>query len=122
MFNDLEIRVLTCKKDVQIALTMIESLRKYDQFKNVPVYFHDDGTLDDISKNSLLSIENSFIISREYADGKILEFITEYENCKKYRFKNLKIFNNTKIKLFLTRIKKGVCKWCVIKARSFFIL
>ena len=55
MFNDLEIRVLTCKKDVQIALTMVESLRKYNEFTNVPIYFHSDGSLDYESKNILLS-------------------------------------------------------------------
>ena len=37
----------------------------------------------------------------------------EYKNCKKYRFENLKIFNNTKVKLFdfyfLSKSKNILC-------------
>ena len=100
MFNDLEIRILICKRDVEMGLNMIKSLRKYIQFKNIPIYFHDDGSLDDVSKHILLDIDNSFIIDRQYADDSIFQYISQFNNCKKYRFENNKLFNNTKIKLF----------------------
>jgi hypothetical protein len=100
MFNDLEIRILICKRDVQMGLNMIGSLRRYNQFKNIPIYFHDDGTLDDDSKHTLLNVGNSHIIDKTYADNTVLKFINEHKNSKKYRFEPIRIFNNTKMKLF----------------------
>ena len=100
MFTDLEIRVLTCKRDVGMTLNMVNSLRRYTPFKSIPIYFHNDGSLDDECKRILLSIENSYIIDRVIADDAISEFIKNYPNCKRYRFENVRIFNNTKMKLF----------------------
>jgi hypothetical protein len=113
MFSDLEIRILICKRDVEMGLNMIKSLRRYEIFKKIPIYFHDDGSLDDNCKNILLSIDNSYIIDKTYADTIILEFINEYKSCKKYRFENIRIFNNTKMKLFdfyfLSKSKNILC-------------
>lgn len=100
MFNDLEIRVLICKRDVEIGLNMIESLRRSNLFKNIPIYFHDDGSLDDNSKGILLGIGNSFIVDRGYADTKISEYLSKFKSCSRYRFEINKLFNNTKMKLF----------------------
>lgn len=100
MFNDLEIRILICKRDVEMVLNMINSLRRYNQFKSVPIYLHDDGSLDDVDKNKLLNIEHSFIVDREYANDIVSKFIAEYKSCYRYRFENVRIFNNTKMKLF----------------------
>ena len=100
MFSDLEIRILICKRDVEMGLNMIKSLRRYEIFKKIPIYFHDDGSLDNDCKNILLSINNSYIVDKTLADNIVLEFINEYKSCKKYRFENIRIFNNTKMKLF----------------------
>lgn len=113
MFTDLEIRVLTCKRDVEMTLNMVNSLRRYTPFKTIPIYFHNDGSLDDESKTILLNIENSHLIDRGIADETILECIKNYPNCKRYRFDNVRIFNNTKMKLFdfyfLSNTKNILC-------------
>jgi len=100
MFNDLEIRILICKRDIEMGLNMVKSLRRYEAFKKIPIYFHDDGSLNNDCKNILLNIGNSYIVDKIYADNTILEFINEYKSCTKYRFENIRIFNNTKMKLF----------------------
>jgi hypothetical protein len=100
MFGDLEIRILICKRDIEMGLNMIKSLRQYSIFKYIPIYFHDDGSLDIDSKRILLDFENSYIIDKTKADNTILEFLDNYPSCKKYRFDNLKMFNNLKMKLF----------------------
>lgn len=100
MFKDLEIRILICKRDIEMGLNMINSLKKYVEFKDVPIYFHDDGSLDNECKRILLNIENSHIVDKTFADTTILKCLIEYQSCKKYRFDNIKIFNNTKMKLF----------------------
>jgi hypothetical protein len=113
MFDNLEIRVLICKRDVERCLIMIKSLTKYDEFKNIPIYFHDDGSLDDISKHTLLSVKKSYIVDKTYADNVILEFINKYKNSKKYRFEPIRVFNPTKMKLFdfyfLSNTKNILC-------------
>ena len=100
MFTDLEIRVLICKRDVGMGLNMAQSLRRYNQFKSIPIYFHNDGSLEDDDKNTLLELGNCSIIDRIYADEVVLNFLESYKNCKKYRFDDIRIFNNTKMKLF----------------------
>jgi hypothetical protein len=100
MFTNLEIRILICKRDVELGFNMISSLQRYDEFKNIPIYLHDDGTLDDESKNRLLNIENTHIIGKDYADNKVLEYLADYKSCKRYRFETNKLFNPTKMKLF----------------------
>ena len=113
MFNDLEIRILICKQDIDMGLNMVNSLRAYSLFKSIPIFFHNDGSLDIESKNILLNIENSYIVEKDYADITILELLNEYPNCKKYRFEPIRIFNNTKMKLFdfhlLSKTKNILC-------------
>jgi len=100
MFSALEIRVLICKRDIEMGLNMIKSLRKYNQFKSIPIYFHNDGSLNNEDKNKLLNTEHSFIVDRDYADNIISNYLSEFESCKRYRFEINKLFNNTKMKLF----------------------
>ena len=100
MFKDLEIRVLICNRDVEMGLNMVESLRRYNQFKEIPIYFHNDGTLDVNSKDKLLKTGNSYIIDRPDADKDVFQFLSGYKSCQKYRFEDVRIFNNTKMKLF----------------------
>ena len=100
MFNSLEIRVLICKQDIDKGINMIKSLTKFEQFKNVPVYFHDDGSLDENCKNLLNDIQNCEIIDRKYADSTIIDFISKYNNCQKYRLGDNRINRWHKIKLF----------------------
>jgi hypothetical protein len=113
MFDNLEIRMLICKRDLQMGLNMIHSLRKCDIFKTIPIYFHDDGTLDSESKHILLEVENSHIIDKEYADSKVSEYLINYKSCKRYRFDNARILYNTKMKLidvyFLSKSKNILC-------------
>jgi hypothetical protein len=113
MIDNLEIRTLICKRDIEMGLNMIKSLIQYNVFKSIPIYFHDDGSLDDDDKRILLAFENSHIIDRTYADITILEFLKEYPNCKKYRFDNSRMSNNLKMKLFdfyfLSKSKNILC-------------
>jgi hypothetical protein len=113
MINDLEIRTLICKRDIEMGLNMVKSLRRYTIFKYIPIYFHDDGSLDDDDKRILLEFENSHIIDRTYADITILDLLKDYPSCKKYRFDNVNIFSNLKIKLFdfyfLSKSKNILC-------------
>lgn len=100
MFSNLEIRILVCKRDIQMCLNMVNSLRRYEEFNNIPIFFHSDGSLDVESKNILIELGNIYIIEKEYADNKILEYIDNYKNCKRYRFEKNRLFNLTKMKLF----------------------
>jgi len=100
MFKNLEIRVLICKKDLEMGLNMVNSIRKHIQFENIPIYFHDDGSLDDECKNILLNIENCFIVNKDYADANIIDYIKGYTNCEKYRLEKSRMSLWHKIKLF----------------------
>lgn len=113
MFSNLEIRILVCKKDIEMSLNMVNSLRKYHEFKNIPIFFHNDGSLDTECKTILNKLGNTFIIEKNYADTKILEYIGDYTSCKRYRFEINKLFNPTKMKLFdlffLSETKNILC-------------
>jgi hypothetical protein len=100
MFLNLEIRVLVCKKDIEMCFNMVNSLRKYEEFKGTPIFFHDDGSLDIESKTLLNNLGNTHIIEKEYADEKIIEYINGYTNCEKYRLANNRLSLWHKIKLF----------------------
>lgn len=95
-----EIHMLICKKDLFLGINNIKSLQKFTEFSNLPIIFHDDGSLNQIEKESLLSIPNSTIIDRNYADNLIKDFIRGYENCENYRLKESNINLWHKIKLF----------------------
>lgn len=118
MFSNLEIRILVCKRDVDMCINMINSLRKYEEFIHIPIFFHNDGSLDIESKKILTDLGNTFIIEKDYADVKILEYIGNYKSCKRYRFENSKLFNLTKMKLFdfhfLSETKNILCIDCDI--------
>jgi hypothetical protein len=92
---------------------MINSLRRYEEFVNIPIFFHNDGSLDTECVDLLNNLGNTHIISKEYADSKILEYINDYKSCKRYRFENSKLFNLTKMKLFdfyfLSKSKNLLC-------------
>ncbi len=113
MFSNLEIRVLVCKRDIEMCLNMVNSLRCYDEFKDIPIFFHSDGSLDTKSEDVLIHLGNIHIISKEYADSKILQYLNEYKSCKRYRFETNKLFNLTKMKLFdfhfLSETKNILC-------------
>jgi hypothetical protein len=113
MFLDLEIRVLVCKKDIEMCLNMVNSLRRYEEFKYIPIFFHDDGSLDIKSKDVLIELGNSYIIEKEYADAKITQYINGYANCEKYRLANNRLSLWYKIKLFdfyfLSKSKNILC-------------
>ena len=100
MFLDLEIRVLVCKKDIEMCLNMVNSLRKYDEFKNIPIFFHSDGSLDIECKTILNTLDNTVIIEKDYADKHIIEYIGDNVYCKKYRLGNDRLSLWHKIKLF----------------------
>mgnify|MGYP003348189686 CR=1 FL=1 len=91
MFSNLEIRVLVCKRDIEMCLNMVNSLRKYEEFKGIPIFFHSDGSLDTESENVLIRLGNVHIVNKEYADSKILEYLNDYKSCKQYRFETNKL-------------------------------
>lgn len=100
MFSNLEIRILVCKRDIEMCLNMVNSLRIYEEFKNIPIFFHSDGSLDIESEGLLIALGNVYIVNKEYADNKILDYLSDYKSCKRYRFEINKLFNLTKMKLF----------------------
>jgi hypothetical protein len=100
-FKDLEIHTLLGSRQISYCLNMIKSICKYDEFKDIPIILHDDGTLTDddvkILKNKIV---NCKIIRRDYADFKIINNLKEYENCKKYRLFESRTNIFYKLKLF----------------------
>ena len=100
MFSDLEIRILVCKKDIEMCTNMIFSLQQYDEFKNVPIYLHEDGSMDNESIAVLSKIENVYIVSKQNSDNLILEHIKGNKYCEKYRLENSRTNLWHKIKLF----------------------
>lgn len=113
MFLDLEIRVLVCKKDVEMCLNMVNSLRTYDEFKTIPIFFHSDGSLDTESIHSLTQLENVSIVEKDYADNNIIKYIQHHIFSQKYRLENNRLSLWHKIKLFdfyfLSKSKNILC-------------
>ena len=99
-FLDLEIHTLICNRDLLLAINNFKSLQKFEEFKNVPVFLHDDGSLSDLDIKSLSVINNVTVIKREEADKAIYEHIKDYKNCLEYRLGNNKINLWHKIKSF----------------------
>lgn len=98
--KNLEIHTLICKKDVLLGINNFKSLHKFDEFKNVPIILHDDGSLDDNDIRLLMDINNVEIINRKDADKQINEHIKSYPNCLNYRTGNNQINLWHKIKTF----------------------
>ena len=99
-FKDLEIHTLICKKDLLLAINNLKSFQKYDTFKNIPIYFHDDGSLDENDFAILNEYKNVNIIKRSYADEEIKKYIENHPYCFQYRLGDSHINLWHKIKLF----------------------
>lgn len=113
--KDLEIHSLICHKDVCFAINCIESLIKNEEFSDVPIYFHEDGSLTDEDVDLLKNLSsNIYFIFKKTADEEIKEFLVNHPNCYKYRLgdKN-NIFLWHKIKsfdyFFFSKTKKILC-------------
>lgn len=99
-FNDVEIHTLICKKDLTLAVNNFKSLQRYEEFANMVVVLHDDGSLTKEDLPMLEKIKNMTIIWREDADMKIKSFVDKHPNCKSYRLGDSHINLWHKIKLF----------------------
>jgi hypothetical protein len=99
-FNNLEIHMLICNKDLMLALNNFKSFQKFDEFKNVPIYLHDDGSLTDSDKSLLLDVNNVVIIDRKWADNEIKKYIGNHPHCMSYRLGSGHINLWHKIKTF----------------------
>ena len=96
-FKDLEIHILICNKDFNMGMESIESLLKYDEFKCIPIYYHNDGSLT----NEQIQIlkEKHFNVIGD-SSNTIQTKIKNYEFCNKYRCMNKPYSFWHKIKLF----------------------
>jgi len=99
-FEELEIHTLICNRDVLLAINNFKSLQKFDEFKNVPVYLHDDGSLTKSDISLLDNIKNVILIDRKEADKEIEQHIKDYPNCMSYRLGKNPINLWHKIKTF----------------------
>jgi len=100
-FEDVEIHMLICKKDLLLAINNFKSLQKFDEFAVMPVYLHDDGSLNDDDVELLNGVvKNINVIRRSDADKEIIQYISEYSNCVNYRLVKNNINLWHKIKLF----------------------
>lgn len=99
-FKDLEIHSLICNRDVVMAINNFKSLQKFDEFKDVIIYLHDDGSLSGIDKDLLSKISNVVFIERVWADTEIEKFLVNHPKCKEYRLGGGKINLWHKIKSF----------------------
>jgi GR25 family glycosyltransferase involved in LPS biosynthesis len=98
LFKDLEIHILICNKDFNMGMESIDSLLKYDEFKYIPIYYHDDGTLTNEQKQ-ILKFKNLNLIGLDTFNS-IESLIKKYEFCNKYRCMNKPYSFWHKIKLF----------------------
>lgn len=99
-FQNLEIHSLICNRDVVMAINNFKSLQKFDEFKNVPIFLHDDGSLTDLDISLLSDIKNVNFIDRKWADIEIEKYIKNHSNCLSYRLGSSKINLWHKIKTF----------------------
>jgi hypothetical protein len=99
-FEGLEIHTLICNKDISLAINNFKSLQKFDEFKDILVYLHDDGSLTEYDIELLSNIKNTIIIKRADADIEIEKFIKDYPNCMSYRLGKNPINLWHKIKTF----------------------
>lgn len=100
-FKDVEIHMLICKKDLLLAINNFKSLQKFDEFAAMPVFLHDDGSLNDDDVELLNGVvKNINVIRRSDADKEIIQYISEYSNCVNYRLVKNNINLWHKIKLF----------------------
>jgi GR25 family glycosyltransferase involved in LPS biosynthesis len=101
LFEDIEVHSLMCHKDVYYGINCLKSLIRYEEFGNVEIIIHEDGSLTLEDKQMLYKVSNRLsIIDRKYADSHILNFIRDKLNCVNYRIKESHINLWHKIKLF----------------------
>jgi hypothetical protein len=100
MFKDLEIHTLICNRDLMLAINNFKSIQKFEEFSEVPVILHDDGSLTDSDIEILQTIKNVIIIRRAHADELIREYVQDHPNCLEYRLGDNKINLWHKIKSF----------------------
>lgn len=99
--NDLEIHTLICKRDIILAINNFKSLCKFEEFSNLPIFLHDDGSLKPDDIEILTSaIKNVTVIDRKWADIEIAKYIENYPHCKSYRLGSNPINLWHKIKSF----------------------
>lgn len=98
LFKDLEIHILICNKDFNMGMESIHSLLKYEEFKRIPIYYHDDGTLTNEQKQ-ILKFKNFNLIGLDTFNS-IQSVVKNYEFCNKYRCMNKLYSFWHKIKLF----------------------
>jgi GR25 family glycosyltransferase involved in LPS biosynthesis len=98
-FENLEIHMLTCNKDLYLTFNCLKSLAKFDEFKNLDLFIHDDGSISNIDILKTLPFKINFI-ERKIADENIEIFVKQHDFCKNYRLNNNDINLYHKIKLF----------------------
>ena len=99
-FKELEIHTLICNRDVLLAINNFKSLQKFEEFNDVPVYLHDDGSLTESDIILLGNIKNVVLIRRNDADLDIEKYVKDYPNCYNYRLGKNPINLWHKIKTF----------------------
>jgi len=99
-YSGIEIHTLICNKDLLLAINNFKSLQKFEEFADMPVFLHDDGSLSDSDIEALNVIKNVTVIRREYADKEIVNYVKDHLNCLRYRVHNSPLNLWHKIKLF----------------------
>lgn len=97
--KDLEIHILICNKDFNMGMESIASLLKYREFKCIPIYYHNDGSLTN-EQIQILKDKHFNVIGVNEAFNTIQSEIMKYEYCNKYRCMNKPYSFWHKIKLF----------------------
>lgn len=100
-YNEIEIHTLICKRDILLAINNFKSLCKFEEFAQMPIFFHDDGSLSQSDVELLLSsIKNVTFIDRKWADVEIKKYIKNHPFCNTYRCVDKHIHLWHKIKSF----------------------
>lgn len=100
-YKEIEIHCLICKRDLLLAINNFKSLCKFEEFAQMPIFFHDDGSLSSTDKTMLMeSIQNATFIDRAWADQQIARFIDKHPFSKTYRLVDKHIHLWHKIKLY----------------------
>lgn len=100
-YKEIEIHCLICKRDLLLAINNFKSLCKFEEFSQMPIYFHDDGSLNVDEKEILKNnVPNSTFIDRKWADAEIEKYLENHPNCKRYRLDGNHINLWHKIKSF----------------------
>lgn len=83
-----ELHLLTCKRDVLMALWCLKTFYYYSELR-MPLFIHDDGTL---TEDCVSVFKKHFIGCRvsmkKDADAQMRRHLSKYEYCSKYRFGN----------------------------------